>query len=68
MVELKIALLLVKNVCFGVKKGISELRCKAAPKHAAVAAVLYLPLLLDYTLGSKHPGRLREIYRYYLFC
>ena len=32
---LKIALLLMKNVCFGLKKGISEFLHQVAPKHTA---------------------------------
>ena len=34
--ELKIALLLVKNVFFGVKKQISELGCWVAQKHTTL--------------------------------
>ena len=35
-VVLKIALVLVKNVCFDVKEGISELGFLVAPKHTAI--------------------------------
>ena len=37
---LKIALLLMKNVCFGLKKGISEFFHQVAPKHTADVAFL----------------------------
>ena len=37
---LKIALLLMKNVCFGLKKGISEFLHQVAPKHTADVAFL----------------------------
>lgn len=34
--EIKIVLLLGKNVCIDVKKGISEFLCEVAPKHTAI--------------------------------
>ena len=37
MVGLKIALLLVKNVCFDVKKGLRELGRQVAAKHTTGA-------------------------------
>ena len=40
VIMLKIALLLVKNLCFGVKKGISELLHQVAARHTANACLV----------------------------
>ena len=39
---LKFALLVVKNGCFGVKKGINEFWCKVAAKHTTYIFVLFV--------------------------
>ena len=48
---LKIALVLVKNVFFSLKKGISELLHGVAPKHAVIITIFKKCILLNLTLA-----------------
>ena len=56
MVGLKIALLLVKNACFGVKRGMSELSHWVAAKHTTLCMFINYKLFL--TNGAFHAAHM----------